>query len=251
MKKETLQYRIDNKLCTRCGEPVVSKRKMCAKHLEETRLKERRKRERRKNNNVCIKCGQRPPRDGKTQCFICANNNKDKYNAAHMDVYYQRRSAGLCVRCGEPTNKFSVHCNPCVAYMKHKDRIRYDKSRKAGLCVHCHKIPPISGEILCIACKEKNAICGKDSRTKQKLTILHHYGGKCKSCGEADMAVLSIDHKYGGGTKHRQEIRKQGTTFYRWLVKNDYPDDFQVLCFNCNMKKHLNGSVCPHQEHKE
>ena len=92
MKRETTQYRIDNCLCTRCGEPVVPDRKMCCKHLEESRLKEKRKRKRRKIQNVCIRCGQRPPRSGKTQCGTCFNNNKDQYNASKMDVYYQRRT---------------------------------------------------------------------------------------------------------------------------------------------------------------
>lgn len=241
MKKERVQYRIDNKLCTRCGEPVVIDRKMCQKHLEESRLKEKRKRERRKNKDVCIRCGQRPPRPDRTQCGKCAEDNKDQYNAAHMDVYYQRRSASRCVRCNVPTEKFSVHCGTCTLYMKQKDKIRYGKSKDAGLCVHCHKLSPINGETLCSECKKNNAIRGKDSRTKQKMTVLGHYGGKCKMCDEDDMDVLGIDHMHGGGTRHRKELTQQGTTIYRWLIKNNYPTDFQVLCFNCNMKKHLNG----------
>lgn len=243
MKREMIQYRLDNKLCTRCGDAVISNRKMCQKHLEESRLKEKRKRERRKNKSVCVRCGQRPPRLGKTQCFTCANNNKDKYNAAHMDIYYQRRSAGKCVRCGELTNKFSVHCDICTVYMRNKDKVRYDKSRESGLCLHCHKVSPIEGEILCADCKQNNSVRNKEKRVKQKFTIIQHYGGKCKLCGEKDITVLSIDHIEGRGTEHRRELKKQGTTTYRWLIKNNYPDGFQVLCFNCNMKKHLNGGV--------
>lgn len=248
MKKETLQYRLDNKLCTRCGEPVVPNRKMCSKHLKESRLKTRRKTAHWKSQNICTRCGQRPPRSGKTQCSVCVNGNKDQYNAAKMDIYYQRRSAGVCVRCGEPTNNFEVHCDTCTTYMRQKDRTRYNKSKESGLCLHCHKVPHVEGEILCLDCKQKNAVRNKDKRIKQKFTIIQHYGGKCQMCGETDMDVLGIDHIYGSGTRHRKELTQKGTTFYRWIVKNNYPTGFQVLCFNCNFKKHLSDGVCPHKQ---
>jgi hypothetical protein len=34
----------------------------------------------------------------------------------------------------------------------------------------------------------------------------------------------------------------------RYIIKNNYPDDFQILCANCNWGKQLNGGVCPHQK---
>lgn len=33
---------------------------------------------------------------------------------------------------------------------------------------------------------------------------------------------------------------------YKWLVANDFPPGFQVLCANCNMAKDRPGG-CPHQ----
>jgi len=32
---------------------------------------------------------------------------------------------------------------------------------------------------------------------------------------------------------------------YKWLVANDFPPGFQVLCANCNMAKDRPGG-CPH-----
>ncbi len=239
--------RIDNGLCARCEEPAVFKRKMCEKHLEENRLKEKRKRERRKDKNICIKCGQQPPRPGKVQCFPCSEIDKDKHNAAKMDVYYQRRSAGVCVRCGEPTDNFSVHCDKCSMYMRKKDKIRHDKSKEAGLCIHCHKSFPVDGEVLCLPCKKKSVINGARNRSKQKLAIIDHYGGKCRFCGETDSIVLCIDHIDGGGNQHREQLRSKGISMYRWLIKNNYPIGFQVLCYNCNMRKYMNSEVSPHK----
>jgi hypothetical protein len=33
--------------------------------------------------------------------------------------------------------------------------------------------------------------------------------------------------------------------FYRWLITNNFPDDFQILCHNCNYAKSHGG--CPHK----
>jgi hypothetical protein len=40
-----------------------------------------------------------------------------------------------------------------------------------------------------------------------------------------------------------------GVRFYSWLRRNNYPEGYQVLCFNCNIAKGLYG-VCPHQAAK-
>ena len=56
---------------------------------------------------------------------------------------------------------------------------------------------------------------------------------KCVMCGEHKLPCLSIDHIYGGGNKHRRELRLAGVDFYRWLRKNEYPDGYRVLCANC------------------
>lgn len=83
-----------------------------------------------------------------------------------------------------------------------------------------------------------------------RLDALAAYGNKCAFCGETEIQFLSIDHIWGNGTQHRKEIGVGGDTFYRWLKKNNYPPEFQVLCHNCNMAKGLYG-VCPHKTKRE
>ncbi len=80
---------------------------------------------------------------------------------------------------------------------------------------------------------------------RDKLIVINHYGGKCSCCDVGDTDVLAIDHVNGGGTKHRKEINKTGSSFRTWLIKNNFPDGYQVLCFNCNSAKTLFGG-CPH-----
>lgn len=76
-----------------------------------------------------------------------------------------------------------------------------------------------------------------------KLEILAHYGnGKCECtrCGYKDERALSIDHINGNGNAHKKELGIQGgNMFYLWLKQNNYPEDFQTLCMNCQFIKSI------------
>jgi len=77
---------------------------------------------------------------------------------------------------------------------------------------------------------------------EHKYIVLSHYSGKnpkCAHCGITDIDVLSLDHINGGGNQHR----KVNPHSYRWAIKENFPDGFQVLCFNCNWKKRINSQV--------
>lgn len=84
----------------------------------------------------------------------------------------------------------------------------------------------------------------KKWRQKEKLQVLTHYSTgsvpQCAKCGIEDIDVLCIDHIQGFGKRHRKKILlEERMHLYRWLVKHHYPDGFQVLCANCNMKKRV------------
>ncbi len=90
----------------------------------------------------------------------------------------------------------------------------------------------------------KAAKWSREATKRRKLKVFKAYGGtKCVLCNNDDLDVLTIDHINCGGTKHREEIagkrKYDGQAIYRWLVENDYPDGFRVLCRNCNWKEHL------------
>ena len=92
--------------------------------------------------------------------------------------------------------------------------------------------------------KEACAIYRQETREK----VLEHYSeGKmeCACCTENIEEFLCIDHIDGGGNVHRAEIG-HGTSFYRWLINNDFPLGYQVLCHNCNLAKGFYGK-CPHE----
>lgn len=85
----------------------------------------------------------------------------------------------------------------------------------------------------------------KENSKKTRLDVIQHYGGKCVCCGETKIEFLAMDHINGGGRKHRASIKN--SNMYRWIKKNGYPNDFQILCHNCNMAKGFYGQ-CPHKK---
>ena len=100
--------------------------------------------------------------------------------------------------------------------------------------------------------KERAALYARKATIRNKKLVFTHYSNgsiKCACCGEPNISFLSIDHVNNDGNKHRRAVSAGlgGTRFYYWLIKNDYPDEYQVLCMNCNWGKRLDG-ICPHQK---
>lgn len=86
----------------------------------------------------------------------------------------------------------------------------------------------------------------KEYRLKIKLEVFSHYCNgeiKCQCCSEKIIEFLSIDHVDGGGTKHRKQIGRGN--LYRWLINNNFPNNYRVLCHNCNQAIGIYGK-CPH-----
>ena len=92
-----------------------------------------------------------------------------------------------------------------------------------------------------------NQLKGESNR-RLRDEVINKYGEVCACCGETRKEYLTIDHINGDGNKHRREIGVTSSDdLYRWLRRNNYPEGFQVLCFNCNCGKR-NYSVCPHNK---
>ena len=90
---------------------------------------------------------------------------------------------------------------------------------------------------------------------QQRTQVLMHYSNgvpQCECCGELEYEFLSIDHINGGGSKQLKKLKRTGTNFYRWLIMNDFPDGYRVLCMNCNhaIGRQNSDGICPHQRKK-
>lgn len=130
---------------------------------------------------------------------------------------------GLCNRCDiNPVTKYDpYYCNKCNATKQREWRSNH---------------------------REQNNRTSKSSRLKIRKEILIYYGGnppRCACCNEDHYNFLSIDHKNNDGAVHRRKIGT-GLRVYYWLKNNNYPEGFQVLCFNCNSASFYYG-ICPHK----
>ena len=97
--------------------------------------------------------------------------------------------------------------------------------------------------------KAKQRVAGALIRISQRIQCLIAYGTVCACCGEDHYEFLAVDHIHGKGHEHRAALRRAGTVLYRWLVKNNFPPGFRVLCHNCNSALGFYG-YCPHERER-
>lgn len=85
------------------------------------------------------------------------------------------------------------------------------------------------------------------TRLQRALVIAHYSNGsnRCACCGESQFEFLAIDHIHGGGKKHLASLHGKGG-IVRWIIRNQFPEGFQILCHNCNLAKGFYG-ICPHE----
>jgi hypothetical protein len=142
-------------------------------------------------------------------------------------------------------NMFMLKCRKCSVDKPETDfYIDRRRNRPLTMCKSCYtvyrrerraKYPEV----------ENHSRIKRDYRNK--LLVMSHYsGGKCACCGEDKLEFLAIDHIDNNGNEERNKLGISGNMFYRWLIKNDFPSGYQVLCHNCNQAKGSFG-VCPHQ----
>lgn len=103
---------------------------------------------------------------------------------------------------------------------------------------------PEGYQVLCMNCNFRSRLADLNETRHQLLkTVAGHYSSgatQCSACGEDDLAVLTIDHIGGGGRSHLKSISpgmRRGRKFYQWLIRNQFPQGYQVLCFNCQFVK--------------
>jgi len=73
---------------------------------------------------------------------------------------------------------------------------------------------------------------------KQQILFFYSQGTmSCQFCNEDDINNLQIDHLNGNGKQHR-EMKLRGQHLQSFLLKNNFPNDYLILCKNCNYKKH-------------
>lgn len=104
--------------------------------------------------------------------------------------------------------------------------------------------------------REKNKERTNTQQRNRRLKIIKYYSNdtmQCNCCGEKEIKFLQIDHIDCGHAMHGKNKRPNNFTgpgLYGWLIKNDFPNGYQILCANCNFAKGMYG-ICPHKIKKE
>lgn len=88
-------------------------------------------------------------------------------------------------------------------------------------------------------------------RLTVKVKVLGHYSNQtftCGCCGESERDFLTINHLDGEGNRQSKElgIPRSSHRLCEWLIRNEFPAGYQVLCMKCNVAKGLYGA-CPHK----
>lgn len=125
--------------------------------------------------------------------------------------------------------------------MPYKDKDRHRECcRKAGRTYYWRHREEIRAKRSSPEVRTKERKKAKEQVHRVKLEVFMHYSSgtpTCKRCGITDLDVLCLDHIDGGGTKDRLYSNHAGSNLHYFLRRNGYPDGFQVLCANCNLKK--------------
>lgn len=75
---------------------------------------------------------------------------------------------------------------------------------------------------------------------RYRAKVFDHYGWHCVCCGSTEN--LTVDHVNADGSRHRRELfgaDRHGFCFQfcLWLIRNNFPSQFQTLCGACNLSK--------------
>ena len=134
-------------------------------------------------------------------------------NLKHYGLGYCRNHHNMYKRNGDPL-------------LKKKKGKR--KNRKCGICPEPHFV---------FGC------CKLHYRKNLRIKIIKHLGGECIICGERDMDVLERDHPENDGYKNRSKngYKKWESVeqIFKGIKNKTLEKSFQILCRNCNWKKHL------------
>ena len=252
--KEKLEFRKTNNLCPRDGKPNAPNRKMCGHCLEKSAKKSERQRQKNKAKGLCLSCGQKV--DNVKFCDKCKKSVAISCHDSYIKKYNLRKKMKQCTVCGIEVIGDKTTCRQCSDKQNIRQNAMHDRNRANGKCSQCGGDLDSSKGKRCQICIGKRngwyqgsttQIKNKTRREENREAVLQHYGSQCVRCGVSDPDCLAIDHIHGEGNTHRKKIGKWGSGFFKWLVDNNFPEVFQILCHNCNMKKHLNNGICPYK----
>lgn len=185
---------------------------------------------------ICHSCGTVPPEQENGVCASCREKQKERQRKHDRKTRELAAATGMCL-CGRgfPLPDLKI-CEAC----RDRNYKQYRRRVKLGIC-EC-SMAVAEGKTKCQECLDSITAKRKEERSR----VLLHYGNSCNCCGESIERFLTVDHVHNDGSSHRKVMKTD--RIYSWLIRNNFPAGFQVLCYNCNCGRQLNGGICPHQQ---
>ena len=200
-------------------------------------------------------------RSGRTRSCGCLRRDENERQGAAARVARALRAARgqkACLGCGIvlALSEFTIssgrsdgradYCRACQAEDRKR---RYDREENAARCARARQANPEKyaeqSRRWAWENREKVLVTAARHRQSVRSQVFDHYGWSCACCGITE--DLSIDHVHGNGVEHRLEAfgdrHVDSIMFYRWLVRNGFPEGFQTLCRPCNSSKQT-GERC-------
>lgn len=153
------------------------------------------------------------------------------------------------------------HCNHCETW-KELESFTKHKNAWDGLNWYCRECTTKDGK----RWRDKNPVYHKNPQRveyfkryysseerKKKVSVKYKkardivfsaYGNICKKCGFSDLRALCLDHVNGDGKIERKSKERPYSRLLR-IIKEDFPDRYQLLCANCNMIKMFENAEFP------
>jgi hypothetical protein len=149
---------------------------------------------------------------------------------------------------------------------KNKDHIakyqKKNKGKKAKYQKEWNSDPKNKARIKKLNSSPKYVAKQKEHRINLQMTVFLKYSKRhsksdvpcCRCCGQTCVQFLAVDHIAGKKQMDSEpELVKLGysSKFYsdglkRWIIKNNFPKGFQILCHNCNLAKGFSkDNKCP------
>lgn len=209
--------------------------------MSKARTSSRQRYQRLKEQGLCPECGKNKPENGKIKCQECLIEYRRRARGIPGKCHYNR----TCTNTPEDGKKYCTE-HLQIVLQKAKDRRLLAKSER--FCSVCGK-PNTNNLAVCDECRKRRKEKRDQKEQIMRDLIFNHYGGyKCQCCGETIQILLTLDHKNNDGAEHRKQLGGNRTAqLFKWIIERNFPPIFQVLCWNCNIGKHLNGGQCPHK----
>ncbi|OPZ40830.1 MAG: hypothetical protein BWY99_00335 [Synergistetes bacterium ADurb.BinA166] len=173
-------------------------------------------------------CSVRPASKGRAERLVCKRCRRDtekKRRTDHKDHVLEGKRASYA-RNGDSNRE---------KYRQRKHLIP-DKIRARNRRYYSENLDAVRDQV-------------REYQRALKVEVLSHYSKGppiCKECGETDLRFLALDHLASDGNHHRKTvIGSSGKGTYLWAKRNGFPELFQVLCHNDNIRKARRAGYTP------